>query len=107
MGKRRQRGPSKQKKVTLPLLLWELLEDHCELQTEAYAKLGGGTVFTISDLLEAGAGIFLRDVAKDIGPPPPRKAPDAVRDAYVKKLAEYNRRELIADIYQDAPKLDD
>jgi len=99
MANRGAKGPSSQKKVTIPTHFWSLLEHFAELQTDAYEAMGGKTNFTVSDLLELGSEYYLRKVAEDLGPIPGPDAAPSERAAFVTKLVEDNKRRLLGQLY--------
>lgn len=95
MARRPLRGPTDQKRITLPAHFWALLEDIAEMQTESFSKMGGRTTFTVSDLLESGAEMYLRSLVEDLGPLPTNQKE---RAAFIEKLVENNKRELLSDL---------
>lgn len=95
MSKRPAKGPTDQRKITLPGHVWELLDRVAQLQSKAYALMAGKTKFQVSDLLESGAEMYLRSLMKDVGPFPKTAAEEA---DYVKRLAEVNKRALLEDL---------
>lgn len=104
--KRRVKGATEQRKITLPMHVWDLLDDAAELHTDAYkvnaAELGaksGSTTFTVSDALEAAAAIFLLSLREDHGPMPAEGFSKSERDAWVKRLAAQIKREVIEEYW--------
>lgn len=97
--RRRVKGATEQRKVTLPLHVWALLEDAARLHTDAYEENGGKTNFTVSDLLESGAEMFLLSLREDVGPLPGPGTSSSERKAWVKRLAEKVRAEILEEFW--------
>lgn len=95
MAKRTQRGPTDQRRITLPVHLWELLDEVADLQSEAYVLMSGKTKFQVSDLLESGAEMYLRSLVEEFGSLPKDTAD---RKSFVKRLAEANRKQLVESL---------
>ena len=95
MSKRRPKGPTYQRSITLPAHVWKLLDEVADLQSEAYLLMSGKTRFMVSDLIETGAELYLRDLIDEMGPLP-KTAEE--RKAFVKRLAETNQRQLVEDL---------
>lgn len=96
MGRRLERGPMKQGRVTAPLLLWEALEEYAALKSDSYKLLGGTTKFTISDIFEQVGPMYLRWATRRVGLPLPKTPKE--RETFVKRLAELDRAELLENI---------
>lgn len=93
--KRPVKSPRAQRSVTLPLHVWELLAQIAELQSDAYELMHGTTRYTVSDLVEAGAEMYLQSIIEDVGELP--KTAEA-RKVFVKRLAEANQKLLADDV---------
>jgi hypothetical protein len=96
--KRRVKASSQQKSVSLPTAYWGMLEKICDLQTEALRLGKGRGSFGLSDLVEFGAEMYMKDLLHDLGPLPTN---DTERRDYVRRLAEYNQRALIEALKAD------
>lgn len=104
MARRNQRGPTDQRRITLPVHVWQLLDQVAELQSEAYVLMGGKTQFTVSDLLETGAEMYLRSLLDEFGTLPNDDSPAATRKEFVKRLAESNRKQLVEQLLSPKEK---
>ena len=102
MSKRPAKGPTDQRRITLPGHIWELLDRVASLQTKAYGLMSGKTKFQVSDLLESGAEMYLRSLIDDLGPLPDEKDA-AAEKRFVERLAEANKRSLLADLLGSKP----
>lgn len=87
---------AKKNGVSLPVHIWELMDQLVSLNDEAYKRMGGTTKWWLSDELRVACESHLREFAREHGPLP--QTPEA-RDAYVTKLVEYNRRRLRDDVF--------
>jgi hypothetical protein len=97
--RRRVRGATEQRKITLPLHEWELLDWIAELHTDAYRVNGGKTRFTASDGVESGVELLAHSLRDDIGPLPTAESSKAEREAWVKKLGEQMRKDLMEQFW--------
>lgn len=104
--KRRVKGATAQRKVTLPMHVWELLESAAALYSDAYkvnaVEMGAtmaSTTFTVSDALEASVGMFLLSLREDHGALPTDESSKAERDAWVKKLAAQIKKEVFEEYW--------
>ena len=102
MANRGAKGPTDQKKVTLPSHLWSLIEHYAELQSEAYALMAGKTKFTSADLLELATEYYFRKVTEELGPIPVPGATAAERRVFIEKLAADNKQKLFAQLFGTA-----
>lgn len=104
--KRRVKGATDQRKITLPMHVWTLLEEACLLHTEAYrvnaAELGvkrGSTTYSVSDGIETGVALFLNSLREDFGPMPTEESSKSEREAWVKRLAAQIKKDVIEDYW--------
>lgn len=99
MTKPRLRGPTTQKSVSLPVHVWELLDEVSDLQSEAYVLMGGKSRYSVSDLIETAATMYIRTLIQEFGDLP-ISAPAATRKEFVKRLAESNKRQLLEQLLE-------
>lgn len=97
--KRRVKGPTDQRKITLPMFVWDLLEQAAELHTDAYKINKGETKFTVSDAIEIGVEMFLLSLREDLGPMPSPTASKSEREAWVKRLAAQISKDILEEYF--------
>jgi hypothetical protein len=97
--RRRLKGATEQRKITLPQHVWDLLAHVADLHTEAYALNNGSTQFTVSDLLESGAEMFLLSLREEFGNVPDKDSTKAERAAWVKRLADSISKQILEDFW--------
>lgn len=82
--------------LTVSVHLKDALDLVVDLESQAYARMGGTTKASMSDLIEAAVEQYLRDYIKDHGPLP---LTAAERAEYVKRLAEAHQKSLRDDLH--------
>lgn len=97
--KRRVKGATAQRKITLPSHVWTLLDDAASLFTDAYKANNGATKFTVSDAIESGVEMFLLSLREDLGPIPTDETSRGERQAWVAKLAEKIRADILEEFW--------
>ena len=96
MAKRPVRSGNNQKSISLPVHIWEMLDQIAELQSAAYKEMGGKSKYSVSDLVEDGVTMYLQSLVEEFGDLP--EGAEATRQ-FVKKLAEANRKSLHEQIF--------
>lgn len=101
MGRRgRTSGPrEKRGGISLPVHLWDFIDELVELRTAAYEKMGGETKQSTSDELALAVEEYAVVVQKEFGPFP-NKANRAEREQFIQRMADKMAKQLRDDLLQ-------